>query len=463
MLRGFITVTMMALAPIANGQLEELQSLAEKLAEKKEALDVVKLREDGRSAVFGITLGESVVEHKDGPYDGLRFTAPADLAGRDFIWYFNAPEGWANWYIVPLEGEVKQGFQNWLTADKVYKDLDKDGEKERMRALQTLDGSYFEPGKEYALWFRNALKAKPGEVRFKIAFAKPEEEWKHEELEKALGLEAASAQTQVAALESLGGKILLDGKFFDKGYAEGRIDSLFFAKRQQQSMSGGFFIQIQTSTPPCRTNPKLAEIMEKHGEPDFVRTSKEAASLTSAKEDDEPPTVTYFYDYFGFVVKEGDEDQIVQQVKAQANDFSTLVPKDSGRWTFGQLGFENLTVFHQDGREVGRIYRFDEEDKEPSVVTAPPEGVYQNGPVTVKYLGGEKWTMESVSEEGKKMYEKRFERNRLNGITEVYHGNEKLKLSLSYKDGVPHGKFVEYDEEGEMVREAVYKDGEPVE
>jgi hypothetical protein len=411
--------------------------------------------------VLAITLGETVVEHVEGPYDGVRFTAPADVAGQDFIWYFNAPEGWANWYIVPLEGDVKQGFSDWLTGDKVYKEFDKDGEKERMRTLQTLDGSYFEPGKEYALWFRNVAKAKPGELRFKIAFAKLEkdEKWDHEKLEKALRLEAASAEAQVAALGSLGGKILLDGKFFDKGYAEDRIDSVFFAKRQQQSFNGGFFIQIQTSTPPCRTNPKLAEIIAKHGEPDFVRTGKEAASRTSHKEEDEPPTVTYFYDYFGFVVEEGDEKKIVQQVTAQANDFSSLSPKDSGRSTFGQLGFENLTVFHLDGKEVGRIYLFDEDGDEPSVVTAPPEGAYRNGPVTINHLGGGKWTMEGVSEEGEKLYLKRYEKNRLNGIAEVYHANGKQKILLSYKDGVPDGKFVEYDEEGEIVREALYKDG----
>jgi hypothetical protein len=456
---------MIGIAQIASGQMEELQSLANKLAEKKNELDVVKLEEDGRSAVSSATLGKSTVEHQDRPYDGLRFTAPLDLEGRDFIWYFNAPEGWANWYIVPLEEEVKQGFKNWLNADMVYKDLDKEGAKERMRVLQTLDGSYFEPGKEYALWFRNVEKAKPGELRFRIAFAKPEEKgkWEHGDLEQALGLEAAAAEAQVAELDSLGGKILMDEKFFDKEYAEGRIDAVFSAKRQQQILKGGFFIQIRTSTPPCRRNPKLAEIMAKHGEPDFVRTSKETASLTTKKEDDDPPTVTHFYDYFGFVVNEGDGDQIVQQVTAQANNFSKLIPKDSGRWTFGRLGYENLMVFHQDGREVGRIYFFDEEDKDPNAVKVPPLGAYRNGSVTVKCMGDGKWTMEGVSEEGKPLFLKRYEKNRLHGISETYHDNEKLRLSLSYNNGVLDGNLIEYDEEGKIVREARYKEGNEIE
>jgi len=445
--------------------MEELQSLAKALAENKSALDDVRLGENERSGMVTLKLGGTVVEHSDGTYDGIFFKAPEEIRDRDFIWYFNAPEGWANWYIVPLEEDVKQGFSNWLTADKVYGELDKAGEKERFRTLQTLKGSYFEPGQEYVIWFRKVGEVKPGEARLRIAFGKPKEEgkWKHEELEKALGLKPASAEEQVAELSSLGGMILLDGKFFDKGYADDRIESLFFSKRQQKQLSGGFFIQIKTSTPPCHTNPKLAEIIEKHGKPDFVRSSKEEAARSSGNDsDEEPPTITYFYDYFGFVVKEGDEDKIVHQVTAQANNFSTLRPKGDERSTFGQLGFENLTVFHFDGKEVGRIYNFDEEKKEPSVVKAPPEGTYRNGQVSITFLGDGKWRMEAVSDGGKKVYIKRYERNRLNGITEVYHSNGKLKLSLSYKDGVPDGKIMEYDEDGAIVREAVYKDGEVV-
>jgi len=243
-------VLALSLYGIASGQLEELQTLAEALVKNKEALDKVTVGADWQSEVTTITLGKTGFEHADGSYDGLFFKAPEELEGKDFIWYFNAPEDWANWYIVPLDGDVKQAFRNWLIGDKVYQGFDKAGEKGRFRVLQTLDGSYFEPGKEYAIWFRKMGDAKPGEIRLRVGFAKPEEDgkWEYEELEKALGLEPQSSEAQVAELQSLGGAILLDKKLFDRGYADSRIDSLFFSKRQQQQMSGGFFIQIKSGS-----------------------------------------------------------------------------------------------------------------------------------------------------------------------------------------------------------------------
>lgn len=466
MFGNFRIVLALGLCGMAHGQLEEMQGLAKALGERKEALMEMPFGDGESSGLFAMTLGETVVEHGRESYDGLHFKAPDGIEGKDFVWYFNAPEGWAHWYILPLGGEVKQGFRNWLDGDMVYGTYDKAGEKGRFRALQTLDGSYFEAGKEYVLWFRRVEEAEPGEIRLIAAFAKPGEkgEWDHEALEDALGLKQKASEAQVAELDSLGGRILLDGKFFDRGYADDRIESLFFAKRRQTQMSGGFFIQISTSTPPCKTEPKLADIIAKYGEPDFVRSSDEDSrrSGEEEKEDADEPTVTHFYDHFGFVVEEGDADGIVQLVTAQANDFSSLRPKTGARSTFGELGFENLTVFHFDGREVGRIYRFDEDGKVPLVITAPPEGAYENGPATLTYFGDGKWTMEGVYDSGKKGYVKRYARNRLDGLTEVFHESGKLKLSMSYKDGMPHGKFTEFDEEGGVVRELVYKEGELV-
>ena len=462
MLRNLKILSTLALSGVACGQMEEMQALAKAIGESKDALTEIEIGE-----VVSLTLGESVVEHEGETYDGVYFKAPDKGEGEDFSWYFNAPEDWANWYVLPLEEDVKLGFRDWLNGDMVYERFDRAGEKNRFRVLQTLSGSYFEAGKEYVLWFRQIKDAEPGELRLKATFANPEkgENWDYEKLEKALNLKPKDSAAQIAELDSLGGRILLDGKFFDPQYADGRIDSLFFAKRQQKQMSGGFFIQISTSTPPCRTEPKLADIIAKYGEPDFVRSSEEDSRRTGNEEVDEgdESTVTYYYDYFGFVAEEGDEEKIVRQVTAQANDFSGLRPEGEARSTFGQLGFENLTVFHTDGKEVGRIYRFDEEGKQPLVVKAPPEGAYQNGPVTLSFLGEGTWTMEGVSETGKRIYTKRYVQDRLNGLTEVFHENGKLKLSLTYKDGVPDGKFTEFDEEGGVVREAIYKDGVPVE
>lgn len=461
MLRLLGIFMVVALSGVTFGQMEEMRELAKSFAKEKEALTEMEF-----GSLVTLTLGDTVVVHGGETYDGVYFKAPDTVESMDFVWYFNAPENWANWYILPLEGDVKQAFKDWLYGDLLYKDFDKAGEKDRFRALQTLDGSYFEMGKEYVLWFRRLDDAKPGELRLKAVFAEPEEgKWGHEELEKALSLKPKASAAQIAELDSLGGRILLDREFFNPDYADGRIDSLFFAKRQQKQIYGGFFVQISTSTPPCDTEPKLADIIAKYGEPDFVRSSEERSKLSGGDEDEEKEvaTVTHYYDYFGFVVEEGGGNaNAVLQVMAQANDFSKLRPEGSGRSTFGQLRFENLTVFHFEGKEVGRIYRFDEDGKEPLVVTAPPEGSYQNGSVTLNFLGDGMWTMEEVSSTGKKAYTKRFAKNRLDGLSEVFHENGELKLSLSYKEGVPDGRFAEYDEEGRVVREAIYKNGELV-
>lgn len=459
----------MVFAFSANGQIEEMQSLSKALTENRASLDEMKLGDEAHSGMVISKLGDSVVEEGGGTYDGLVFKAPEKLRERDFIWYFNAPEGWANWYILPLGDEPKQGFKNWINADKVYAEFDRVGEADRFRALQTLDGSYFEAGKEYVLWFRKTDGAEPGELRLCAAFADPgkKAEWDHISLEGALKLKPQPAEEQVKALGSLGGRILLDREFFGRAYAEGRIDSLFFSLREQKQMEGGFFIQIKTSTPPCKTNPKLADIMAKYGEPDFIRSTKEEelrrpseVEKDDEEPDDEEPTVTYFYDHFGFVVDEGDADRVVRFVEVQANDFSALRPKGEDRATFGQLAFENLTVFHFDGEEVGRIYRFDEDGKEPLVIKAPPERAYLNGKTSLTYRGDGNWTMAVFSDAGDKDYVKRYEGHRLNGVTEVFHKNGQLRFSFSYKDGVPDGKFTEFDEAGKMVREVVYRDGE---
>ncbi|MDP4898373.1 MAG: hypothetical protein NWR03_11410 [Akkermansiaceae bacterium] len=455
---------LLAVAGSAWSQDDEMVALSKALSEGRDKLDKLALGGDGKAMRLDLNLGETMVESGGTQYDGIRLTVPKNIKGKDFVWYFNVPEGWSNWYILPLDKEVKAGFRNWVIADKFYEGLDKPWEKNRFRTMQVLEGGYFEPGAEYVLWFRRMHEKSKGKLRVRAAFSKSVKDWDHEAFEKALGLKPLPAAGQVKGLDSLGGKILLDEALFEKGYAAGRIDSLFFSMRQQKDMEGGFFIQIATSTPPCNRQPKLSEIVAKYGKADFIRSSSEKNLLNSDHNDDEEePIITHYYDYFGFEVSEEGGDGKVLRVNVQANDFRSLQPKEDSRATFGKMRYENLTAFHMDGEEVGRIYLFDEEQKEPVVIKAPPVGTYTNGDIRLSFLGEGKWTMKGLTEEGEVGYVKRYASHRLEGITEVYFPGGKLKMSLSYKAGLPDGKFIEYDEEGGVVREMIYREGKPVE
>lgn len=465
-MKTLLLVWILAVAGSASGQENENSAMVKAFLKGRASLDELAFGEGMGSEMLTVELGESVIKHDGGTYDGLVFKVPKNAEGLDFVWYFNAPQEWASWYILALGEEPKQGFRNWLNAEMAFEGFDLAGESGRLRALQTLEADYFEPGKEYVLWFKRMDDTRNRDLRLKAAFvaAGKDDEWSGKGIEKALGLKRQSNAGQIAYLGSLGGKILLDPQFFDAAYAELRIDSLFLSMREQRRMEGGFFMQLKTSVPPCYTNPKLADIIAKHGEPDFVRTGKEESLLRENDKagDGEEAVVKYYYDYFGFVVDEGDKDRVVRLVEVQANDFSSLRPKTEERATFGRLEFENLTVFHFDGDEVGRVYLFDEGDEEPLVIKAPPVGKYMNGSVTIDFRGDGVWSMEGLSSKGEKIYSKHYRRNLLEGGSEVYHPNGKIRYRLSYRKGLPHGKFTEFDDKGEVVREAVYEDGEPV-
>ncbi len=464
MFRRLMTMAVLCVAGFSQGQ-EDGEALAKALSDGREALEVMDFGGGEALVSRRFQLGETKIEHDGNVFDGIRLVAPGKTSGKDFIWYFNIPEGWAHWYIVPLGGEMKQGFRSWLTPDRLYANFDKAGEEGRFRVLQTLDGRYFDAGAEYVLWFRRVEDGVKGEMRVRAAFSERVEDWDRDGLEEALGLRSSPAADQVAELDSRGGRILLDGELFEKGYAEDRIDSLFFSMRRQKDMAGGFSIRIETSTPPCRKSPLLAEIIDKYGEADFIVSSAEEAAGNGDSDEGGEPVVTHYYDYFGLEVSENESSPKVRRVVAQANDFSTLRPMEDSRATFGSLRFRNLIVMHLDGDEVGRIYGFDEGGRKPDVVKLPRPGVYSHGLDTLKHLGAGSWEWRSEAVKGIPSYIKRYSENRLNGLSEMFHETRKggVKFSLPYKDGLLHGRVTEYDEGGEILREMEYREGELVE
>ena len=448
-----------------------IEALKEGLSAELEAFEEVSIPSEGKATTLAITLGEKPVKIGKDLFDGFRFRCPKLEGGKDFVWYFNAPANWGNWYIVPVKEDPGQAFKGWLDGDKLYRPYDKPAEKDRLRILQTLDGTYFKEGSEYIMWFRKTGDGPATDLRGSAAFVKkedPEDKWDHESVEEALALEEAAPADQVAALSSKGGLILLDPDFFDPGYAKGRIDSAFFSMRQTKRASGGFFITIQTATPPCQTEPSFKEIEKKYGTADFTRTGEEMDKRATHTEgdpvdDDEKGITHHYYDYFAFETESGSKDPKVLRVRTHGTNFSALrAPEKGSSWVV--IDTENLVVFHKDGKEVGRAYYFLEGEKKPLFITEPPAGEYSRSKEDVLIVKGKgAWLWETRYPDGKIGRRIPFKDNRMHGKAEGFYPDGKPEFTAEYRAGNLDGEVVKFDKAGKETSRRKFKDGEPAE
>jgi hypothetical protein len=445
-----------------------IEKLQKALAGRAEAFDRIELKADGTTVRFEVKLGEETANLEGAVFDGFRFRCPEDVSNRDFVWYFNSPEAWGEWYILPVEGEPGRAFNDWIDADRLYQPFDKPSEKDRLRILQTLDGGYFKPGGDYIMWFRNTGKSGAGSLRGTAAFLDKNDSWDADDIEKALSLKPAPAGDQVTALNSRGGLILLDNRFFDRDYATGRIDSALMSIRRTKRMSGGFFLTIQTFVPSCKTKPSMEEIIKEHGPANFIRTSAEKNRVRSHAgaddadgDDDEDEITSYHYDHFAFEVDGDGEDRGVRRVATFGCNFADVAPPAKGT-TFGAIDIENLTVFHRDGKEVGRAYYFLEGAKKPLFITEPPAGEYRNGNVFLISEGGGKWKWENRFPDGKTARRVPLEQDVFNGLAEGFHPNGKNTFKVTYRNGELDGDAIQFDEEGNEISRRSFKDGKEV-
>lgn len=445
-----------------------IAELQKALVDRSEAFDRIELKSDGAPTRFDVDLGTETAGLDDAVFDGFRFRCPEDIKGRDFVWYFNAPGTWGEWYVLPAEGEPGRAFNDWIDADRLYQSFDRPAEKDRTRILQTLDGDYFKPGGDYIMWFRNTGKPGPGELRGIAAFPEKIESWDADDVEKALSLKPAPAEDQVTALNSRGGLILLDARFFDKDYAKGRIDSALMGIRQTTRTGGGFFVTIQTFVPPCKTKPLLDEIIQQHGPADFIRTGEEknrvrqhAGAEASEEDDDEPDVTSYHYDHFAFEVDSDGKDRTVRRVVTFGCNFADVAPSGEGS-TFGGIGIENLTVFHHAGKEVGRAYYFLEESKKPLFITAPPVGEYRNGNQLLISEGDGKWKWEIRFPNGKTARRIPLKHDVFDGLAEGFHENGKNTFIASYRNGELDGDAIQFDEDGNETTRRSFSEGKDV-
>ncbi|HEY8962479.1 MAG TPA: hypothetical protein VIM57_09760 [Luteolibacter sp.] len=440
------------------------QVLREAFSKKLEAFDSIALTGDGKTTRFEMKLGETPVMIDGEPYDGFRFKCPEIPEGSDFIWYFNAPRHWAHWSILRVEPGQGGGFENWLWADRVFEGFDKPGEKDRVHVMQTLERDYFKPGAEYILWFH---KKRPGDsaqdLRLVTAFAKSGSGgWSHEQFRTALGLQESSPEAQIEALDSRGGRILLDARLFDHGYALERIRSMLFYR--SYANRSGFASALKASSAPGKA-PSLKEIVEKYGAPDFVRDSDELARFAARKGEtavSATQKITYYhYDRFAFGVETNDETRKVVKVDTSSSNFADLRPPEKGN-AFASLELEHLNVFYQDGKEAGRAYFFMEGASSPLFIETPPPGEYHSENLVLLAKGGGEWVWKSFYPNGQVSKRQSYRENLLDGESEIFYQDGRIQRRTEYRKGLRHGELKEFDPQGQVTYREKFENGRPV-
>lgn len=417
----------------------------------------------GGAATFRERLGdEPALRLGTNEFDGLRFRAPMQRG--DFVWYFNAPSAWGQWYILPATGSPAPGFTRWLNADQVYEGFDTAGETGRLRVAQTLAGSYFQPGREYLLWFRRVRAGGDDTLRGAMAFRRARSEWKLADVEGALALKPQDLVAQATALGSRGARILLDADLFDRDYAEERISSVFFSRRQTSSLGGGGFVTIETAVPPCRTEPSWRAIEARHGPADFTITADEQRRVRAEEEageegGDEPVVDRHYVDYFIFEARADDASQRVTRVVATAANASEMRPRGDGGHV-GRWSRPDLAVFHRDGREVGRIYGFPESDH-PRVLQEPPPGSYRADGEEMVYQGEGRWTWKAFHPDGAVARTIELAGHRMHGPAEAFDAAGRRVMRATYRDGHLEGDVVEYGPNGAERSRVSYRNGRP--
>lgn len=421
--------------------------------------------------VTTITLNKSPERFATGhAFDAVRFRAP-EQPGLDLVWAFTAPMAWRHWYILPVEGEAKRGFENWINGDRAYAGFD--GAQDNPVTLQTLAAAYFEPGREYLLWFsQTAHTPEPAVVKLTLRFApaRPaDESWDRESVEQALKLETAPTAAQAAYFASRGARVLLDAELFHPEDASSQMEHFLFTRRQTEFLKGGYFITMETACPPCHGSPLLADIVRRHGEPDGVLPAFQQNLGSPVSASDSPSYDRHYYDHFIFETDPADADKRVRRVSSQYFNATTARPADGARdtWTEVTLTGIEYRLFFREGREVGR-YRHWEEAGAKLVSGAIPEGeyrrAYESGEPMEKLVhdGAGGWAYESYYRSGPVYRKCGYKYGRLEGALTDFFEDGRERVSAGYAEGRIHGRLRVWEADGRLVRDQVFERGEAV-
>ena len=396
----------------------------------------------------------------------IRFQVPK-TPQLDMVWAFTLPSAWENWYIMPVTGKG-EGFKNWLDADRAYETLPTpDGQTLK---LQTLEADRLKPGQEYLLWFMTSDATAPAVLRGMIHFAPKsgdvKKAWDHDAIEKTLHLKTADAPEQASFLKSRGALALLDKRFFEPKYAEGRIKSVLSDIRAT-SEANGYFVTMRTSIPNCRTSPSLIEIQKTHGEPDIVIPFAERKVLDPKLEADDRDQALACYDYLTFVYNEKDPLKTVLRVETGAYNLAGVRPEQDGL-TFTDLPTPNLNLrlFYRDRQELARIAHWGEPEAKLLSGTLPAatfeRPARRDSRERLVSDGSGNWTYQWQTAEGAPIRTAELKNHIYHGPLVDFYPDEKRRSEAPYIKGKLSGTAKQWDQAGKLVREREYKDGEPV-
>jgi hypothetical protein len=405
-------------------------------------------------------------------FDAVRFRAP-ERGGLDLIWAFTVPGAWRQWYILPVKGEPKPGFKNWINGDRAYVGFD--GAHDNPVTLQTLDAAYFEPGREYLLWFCQAAHTpEPATLKLALRFApaRPADEpWNRESVETALKLETAPTAAQADYFASRGARVLLDPELFHPEDASSQMEHFLSTRRRTEFLKGGFFVTMEVRTPPCHGSPLLADIVRRHGEPDCVFTAaQQNAERRPGAGDYEPAEYdVHYYDHFAFETDPTDPERRVRRVSSQYFNAASARPPADARdtWTEVTLSGVEYRLFFHEGREVGR-YRDWEERGARLVSGEIPAGVYRrsydSGEPMEKLVhdGAGGWSHESYYLSGPLYRRAGYKDGKLHGPLVDLFEDGRERVSAAYEDGRIHGRLRVWEADGRLVRDQVFEHGAPV-
>lgn len=403
-------------------------------------------------------------------FDAIRIRAPKQ-PGLDLIWAFSTPPDWRHWYIIPADGEPKPGFRNWINGDRAYAGFD--GDLQNPVTLQSLGADYFEPDREYLIWFcQTKHTPEPAVLKLTLRFAPPPAggKWDIKSIEEALKLQSAPVAAQAGYFNSRGARILRDTELFHPDDAAGQMDHFLFTRRQTEFLKGGYYITIESSCPPCHGSPLLGDIVRKHGAPDCTLSVRDQNAIRADDSGEPARYDRHYFDFFVFETDPADARQRVVRVSSQYFNLADANPakKTGGTWTDVKLLGADVRFFYRDGREVVRYVGW--HSPESRLVSGEPRAAeyttaYPDGAPMEKLVctGKTDWTYESYYRSGPVYRTCSYVDGKPDGVLTDYFESGAKRAEVHYRHGKPHGRLRVWTEEGALERDQSYVDGRPEE
>ncbi len=147
-------------------------NLVKSIQEAARSFPIIEAQPDAQAArPIPLKLNARPVEIGGRFYDGFRFTTPAK-ASMDLVWSFS-PEHtpFQGWFILPMDGGLKVGFEDWYHAVPQKAPGEAGGKAEDF-TLQFLSEKKLQSGRDYFIWFGGETN-RSIELQVALRFVRP--------------------------------------------------------------------------------------------------------------------------------------------------------------------------------------------------------------------------------------------------------------------------------------------------